>query len=206
MSRGENTPYSEEQKFFLKNNRELPRKELTQRFNEEFCTQKSQKAISTYCKRYGWLTGRDGRLQKGNSPWNTGTKGVCKPNSGSFLKGQQPHNFKPIGHERVCSKDGCILVKVAEINPYTGANTRYKYKQHIVWEKYFGAIPTGYVIRFKDGDKLNCHRDNLICISKSVNLRMNQNEVSKLPDELKDTGYAIAQLEVAIFSSSKETL
>lgn len=29
-----------------------------------------------------------GRFVKGHKPWNKGTKGICKPNSGSFKKGQ----------------------------------------------------------------------------------------------------------------------
>ena len=29
-----------------------------------------------------------GWIKKGNTPWNKGTNGICKPNSGSFIKGE----------------------------------------------------------------------------------------------------------------------
>jgi hypothetical protein len=205
MPRGYNAPYSKDQKHFLELNRELPRKELTEQFNEQFGTDKNQKAISSYCKRHGWLTGRDGKLQKGNKPWNTGTKGVCKPNGGSFTKGSKPANHKPIGHERICSKDGFILIKVDEVNPHTGFKGWYRHKHIVIWESEHGAVPDGYIIRLRDGNKLNCELSNLVCVSQAVNLRMNKNQVNALPDEFKETGRIIAQLEVKTFEVMRET-
>jgi hypothetical protein len=203
MSKNSPNLYTDEQISFLKNNCSLSRPELTLMFNERFGTAITQSAISSYCKRYGWLTGRDGRLKKGNKPWNTGLKGrgVCKSNSTSFKKGQVPANVKPLGHERICSKDGFILIKVAEENPYTGAKTRYRLKHQFVWEQHHGDIPDGCVIRFKDGNKFNCEIDNLLCETLAVNLQMNRNRVNDLPDDLIETGQAIARLEVATFTA-----
>ncbi len=203
MPKGQCHSYSDEQRAFLKGNRVLPRKELTNQFNQQFGTQINVGAISAYCKRHGWLTGRDGKLVKGNQPWNTGTKGVCKPNSGSFQKGITPVNRKPLGHERICSKDGFVLIKVDEPNPYTEAKTRYRHKHHVVWEKNNGQIPDKHVIRFIDGDPLNCVIENLICVKKSVNMRMNQNGVNDLPVELRPTAKAIAELEVKLFEKAR---
>jgi hypothetical protein len=36
-------------------------------------------------------------------------------------------------------------------------------------------VPKNYCIRFKDGDSMNCDFDNLLCISRSENARMNYN-------------------------------
>jgi len=203
MPKGQSHQYTESQKAFLKENATLPRKVLTEQFNELFGTQISIDAIKGYCLRHGWLTGRDGRIQKGSKPWNTGTKGLIKPNSGNFQKGQPPMNLKPVGHERICSKDGIILIKVDEENPYTKARGYYRAKHKVVWEQHYGAIPEGYVVRFKDDNKLNCAIENLICVSKAVNLRMNKNKVNNLPKELRGVGHSIAELEVATFSARK---
>ncbi|HAS6270593.1 TPA: HNH endonuclease signature motif containing protein [Vibrio vulnificus] len=203
MPKGVCHQYTEEQKTFLKDHAFLPRKELTEQFNSRFGLEQTQKAISAYCKRYGWLTGRTGCFEKGELPWNTGTKGVCKPNTGSFQSGQVPHNKKPIGHERICSKDGYILINVAEQNPYTGAKTRYRPKHYVIWEQEHGPVPKGMILRFIDGDKLNCKLSNLECVSQSVNLRMNQNRVNDLPSELKETGRLVSKLEVATFEINK---
>ncbi|EGR4075994.1 HNH endonuclease [Vibrio cholerae] len=195
--------YSEAHRQFLHDNKELTRKELTRLFNEKFGKSMTVSAISSYCKKHGFTTGRNGRFPKGEKPWNTGVKGVCKPNSGSFCKGMKPINQKPIGHERICSKDGFILMKVAEENPYTGTFGRYVHKHKYIWEQHHGAIPEGHVIRFKDGNKLNCDIGNLVCVSKALNLRMNKNHVNQLPDELKQTGMLISKLEVAVFEAQK---
>ncbi|MCG7586855.1 HNH endonuclease signature motif containing protein [Photobacterium sp. OFAV2-7] len=204
MPKGQSHLYTEEQKCFLQANCSLPRKELTRTFNEMFTLSLTEKAISSYCKRHGWLTGRNGQYVKGSQPWNTGTKGVCKPNKTSFKPGQTPSNSKPLGHERICPKDGHILIKVDEPNPYTDADTRYRPKHHVVWEKHHGSIPDGHVVRFKDGNNINCDIDNLECVSKSVNLRMNRNNVNSLPSELKEIGATLAKLEVATFEAMKK--
>ncbi|EKA4516910.1 HNH endonuclease signature motif containing protein [Vibrio cholerae] len=201
MPKGVCHQYTEEQKTFLKDHAFLPRKKLTEQFNSKFGLEHTQTAISTYCKRYGLLTGRTGCFEKGERPWNTGTKGVCKPNSGSFKPGKIPGNKKPIGHERICSKDGFILINVAEQNPYTGAESRYRPKHHVIWEQAYGPVPKGMILRFIDGDKLNCELSNLECLSQSVHLRMNKNRVNELPDELKETGRLISKLEVASFEA-----
>ncbi|SIO94687.1 HNH endonuclease signature motif containing protein [Vibrio spartinae] len=203
MPKGKTHIYTEEEKLFLSENCQRARRELTVLFNHRFGTDIGEKAIAGTCKRYGFFSGRTGHFEKGSKPWNTGIKGATTSNSGSFQKGQVPKNLKPIGHERFCAKDGHILIKVNEPNPYTGASTRYRPKHHVVWEQHNGVIPRGHIIRFKDGDNRNCDIDNLVCVSKSVNLRMNKRDVNNLPDELKETGRMIAELEVAMFEASK---
>lgn len=203
MSKRTAHKYSEEQKAFLSENKTMTRELLTKEFNEKFQLNLTKSAISGYCKRHGFNTGRNGQFKKGTLPWNQGTKGVCKPNSGSFTKGKQPNNLKSIGHERICKKDGFILVKIAEVNPHTGAFGRYVLKHKYVWEQHHGAVPEGHVIRFRDGDKMNCSIDNLICVSMAVNLRMNKNHVNELPNELRESGMLISKLEVASFEASK---
>lgn len=40
-------------------------------------------------RKITWDTGiKKYAFKKGNTPWNKGTKGICKPNNGSFKKGQ----------------------------------------------------------------------------------------------------------------------
>ena len=49
-------------------------------------------------------------FKKGNTPWNKGTKGLSKPNSGSFKQGMLPTRLGPEEHlingERICRKCG----------------------------------------------------------------------------------------------------
>ncbi len=201
MSRAKPHAYTQEQICYLQDNKTDVRKLLTDKFNAKFGTSLTTTAVSGLCKRKGFLTGRDGAFIKGGQPWNTGTKGVCKGSSTSFKKGSVPSNVKPIGHERICSKDGVILIKVAEPNPHTSALTRYRAKHLVVWEGVNGQIPAGMVVRFiNHDDKMNIDIENLEMVTKAVNLRMNQMNYANLPSEIKPTAKLHVQLEVATFA------
>jgi len=204
MPKNKRHDYTEFELDFIATNKEMNRIDLTILFNNKFSSSLSVEQINSLCKRKGWKTGRNGQFRKGSKPWNAGTTGATKRNVTSFKKGQTPLNLKPLGHERICSKDGHVLVKVAEPNPYTQAQTRYRPKHQVEWEKVNGSIPKGWVIRFLDNDKKNCDLENLVCVSKSVNLRMNLLNVSEMPDELKPTGRMLAELQVETFDAQKK--
>lgn len=176
--------------------RRLPLKDLTREFNARYSFDLNPKALHAHLKRRGIHSGRSGRIKKGNTPWNTGTRGLVKPNSGNFKKGHVPGNIRALGSERICPKDGFILVKVDEPNPYTSAKTRFKHKHLVIWERAHGPVPDGHVVTFIDGDKLNCALDNLECISRSELARRNKLRLSQAPDEVKPTIKAIARLQM----------
>ena len=118
MAKGSAIHYSQEQLDFIKANCTLSRKDLTEKVNGVFGSEFSVDQIKSLCIRNKWKSGRTGCFEKGSKPWNTGTKGVCKPNSGNFKKGQISWNKKPVGYERICSKDGYVLIKTAEPNVF----------------------------------------------------------------------------------------
>ena len=50
--------------------------------------------------------GRNTRFKRGIIPWNKGTKGICKPNSGSFKKGNKPPYYNQITYIcKECKKE-----------------------------------------------------------------------------------------------------
>lgn len=181
---------------FIKNNCSgLSRKDLAAAVNETFGLQITNCQIKAFITNHKIKSGRTGFFEKGFKPWNTGTKGLVKPNSGSFKKGQVPVNFKPLGYERICSKDGYILIKVAETNPWTGAPTRYRPKHIVVWEAANGPVPAGHIVCFVDGsDKENCDLDNLEMLSRREQVRLNQLGYSKVPVELKPVIKTLAHI------------
>ena len=70
----------------------------------------------------------------------------------AFKDGHIPHNAYADGTELV--RDGRVYIKVPGIR-------RLQLKHRYVWEKHNGKIPEGYIIKFKDGDFMNCDIDNL---------------------------------------------
>ena len=175
-------------------------KGLTFLFNEKFKTNLTIGQIRSYTRNHSIRSGRTGCFEKGHKSWNNGTKGLTGANRTSFKKGNVPANRKPLWDERVCSKDGFILMKVPEPNPYTGFPTRYKHKHVYIWEQTHGPVPKGMIVALRDGVKTNCDPDNLMLLSRAELLRLNQRGYKDAPDELKPSILALVKLEVKTFS------
>lgn len=148
------------------NQKGVSRAELTAKLNKRFDTEFSVNVVTSFCRRCGFKSGvNGGQLKKGGTPWNKGKP--HRTNSGySFKKGHGGFNTRPIGSERVCSKDGYILVK-------TKAPRTWDRKHLIEWRKHHGKIPQGHCIRFLDNDRTNCNIENLVCIHRGVNAVIN---------------------------------
>ena len=172
---------------------------LSQAFNYFFKPERTQAQIKTYIHNNGVLSGRTGCFEKGHVNWNAGTKGLTSANKNSFKPGEKPKNSKPLGHERIDKRDGTILIKVAEPNPYTPAKTRYKAKAVVVWEKHNGPKPKGHAITFRDNNNQNCEYENLMLLTKRELLQINRNGHGKVEPELKDTVKALADLQIKQF-------
>ncbi len=126
--------------------------------------------------------GKKQQFKKGLTPWNKG-----KPfDSGGrsvetrFKKGQKPHTWNPIGHERI-TKDGYLERKMED----TGV-TRHDYKpvHHLIWIEAGNSIPPGHALIFRNGNKLDFSLENLELVSRAELMR--RNSVHRLPKELAE--------------------
>ncbi len=196
------TLLSQEQIDFVKTEYvEMSREELLAALNKQFSLSLKLEQLIAFLKNHKIRSGRNSGYKKGNVPWNKGKAGtgVCKSNSGSFKKGNRPPNYKAIGHERVCKKDGYVLVKVAEKNPWKSSQSGWWRHKHVVeWEKVHGSVPDGFCVRFNDGDKANLEIENLTLVSLGENARLNQMGYNGLPDEIKPAVMAVAKIDQKI--------
>lgn len=162
-------------------------------------------AFAGLCKRNGWLTGHDGRFQKGHTSHNKGRKGYHPPGSekGWFRPGSRPHTWRGAGHESIDGKDGYVWLIVDERNPYTGAATRRVQKHRWLWEREHGPVPEGHCLKCIDGDRTNTDPSNWECIPRRVAVLLNGGPYRKhlsyddAAFELKPTVMAIAKLRAA---------
>lgn len=177
---------------------DISRSDLAQQINEKFKTSFTVEQVIAMCKREKLSSGRTGHFNAGGKPWNAGTKGLMKPNSGTIKKGATPPNLRDFGSERVCKKDGYILIKIDVTNPHTGFKGRYVHKHRHIWEMHHGAIPDGMVVSFKDGNKLNCEIGNLELLNRGALVIMNKDRVSKAPEELRPTLRTLSKLKSAV--------
>ena len=142
-------------------------------------------------------TGRTGRFEKGRATWNKGTKGLTKANVTSFKKGQKPHNYKPLGSERI-TKDGYCEIKVSD----TGR--RWRPKHVLIYEKHHGKVPKGSAVIFLDGDKRNFDIDNLHLVTRSQLAMLNKNSLIQKDAELTKTAINVVDLMKKISAIEKK--
>jgi hypothetical protein len=190
---------------FLKTNYPLySQKELIAKFNKRFITTLTEQQIVSFMRNHHIRSGRTGRFNKGHVPWDKGTKGLLHGSCTSFKKGQIPANTRPLGSERIDNKDGYIHIKITEPNPYTKAQTRFKQKHVVLWEREHGPVPKGFAVIFKDGDRMNCIPENLELVSRAELLVLNQNKYRDMPPEIKPALLTMAKLKAKTSSLLKE--
>lgn len=129
------------------------------------------------------------RFQKGQVPPNKGVKGISYPGmeKTQFPKGNKPKNWKPAGSVRVNS-DGYADVKLAE------GMFQWKQLHREVWKEAHGSYPPrGFVLAFKDRQRLNCRLDNLVLLTFKENMLRNSLH-NNYPPELIE----VVQLQAAL--------
>lgn len=111
------------------------------------------------------------RIQTGTIPWNKGQPFDAGGRSSKtrFLPGRKPHNWRPIGTERV-SNSGYLLRKVSDTG---NSKIDYRFLHHLVWIESGREIPPVHKLIFRDGDHRNFALDNLECITMQELLNRN---------------------------------
>lgn len=145
-----------------------------------------------------------GKFKAGKSPKNKGKKreefmskeSIEKCIKSQFKKGNEPHNTKKAGLiTQRADKTGRIYqyIKIE--------NSNWQLLQRVIYEKYYGAIHKNYIVKFKDGNTMNCEIENLQLISKKEN--MQQNTISRFPPELISVIKLTAKLNKQIIKKQK---
>lgn len=137
--------------------------------------------------------GKAHRYKKGESPWNKG-KYMRVSVATEFTKGQVPHNYRPVGSERI-TVDGYLERKVADPKKWKGVHI-------IVWEEVNGPVPPRHKVVFKDNNKLNVSIDNLLCVSYQE--AMLRNTIHRYPKEIVQAIKTISKLKKTIRNHGKK--
>jgi hypothetical protein len=161
--------YSVEQEDFLKENASLmSRKELTERFNEKFGTNRTVPGIKAFCNSRGYNSSSTGRFQEGHISWQTGLRGEdfkSHYTAESFQRGiegmRQASKTRKIGDEIVIDGEPWIVTSLEYKVPF---HNRRQPKRRVVWERLHGEIPKDHCIICLDGDPMNCDPSNLYCM------------------------------------------
>ena len=194
--------FTEEIAEFIKENvKGKTNKDLTELVNKTFKTNYSIQQIDTFKTNHHITSGTKGYFPKGHVSWNKGKKMpaevYAKAAPTMFKKGNIPHNYRPVGSERI-TKDGYIEIKVADPN-------EWKLKHRWIWEQDHGEIPKDHIIIFLNQNREDIRIENLACISTAENGIMSKKKLHTKNAEITMSGTVIAKLGIAI-KNKKEHL
>ena len=116
--------------------------------------------------------------------------GGYRANAGSFGAPGRPggNRIAPVGAERVDTKSGEVLVKVAEPSPYAGRTYttadgrrytlggsagRWRPRRIVVFEAAHGPVPPGCIVRRVMPDARDDSLGNLVLVTKPINALLN---------------------------------
>ena len=194
--------FTEEQEKYLKEiYLDKFNQDIADMINEKFSTNFNVVHIIKAKYRLGLKSGyiktrpNKGQFVKGQKPIYILPKGTRLSPNTEFKKGNKPHNWKPLGSERICSKDGYILVKVADGQ----LQKNWKAKHKVIWEEHNGPIPKGHAVVFLDRDITNVNIDNLALVTRSELLIINRQKLMTKDRELSKSGIMIAKLHEKIY-------
>jgi hypothetical protein len=202
MTYGISLKYSDKELSWIKLNRKLARKEAHKKFCNKF--NRSDVAFENYkslCTRKGWKTGRTGLIKKGSVPYNKGKKMAYNANvaRAQFKKGRKPHNTKYIGHERIDSKDGYVLLNIGDRG--------YVLKHRYMWEKENGKLPEGMCLKCLNGDIENTNPSNWDAIPRGALPFLNGHRghnYQGMPESLKPVVLTLAKVKYASSKAKKQ--
>lgn len=190
--------FTDEQEDFLKENvKGLYSNELAKLVNDEFDLNITESQIKSWKNRNKVTSGLTGHFEKGRESWNKGMKGLnTGGEKGWFKKGRQPNNYRPVGSERIDSKDGYIIVKVQDEGSF---QDRWRHKHVVVWEKEHGKAPENHVIVFLDTNKENVTLHNLELLTRGELALMNKGNYFSTNPEITKAGISLVRFDSKLF-------
>ncbi len=135
------------------------------------------------------------RFRSGQVPANKGRRmeeymtreGIEGSARTRFKKGNLPHNTKRDGDISIRRDNSGRFYKFIRV-----AMGKWVHLHRHLWEQEHGAIPKGMVVRFRDGDTMNCTIDNLELVTRRENMKKNFHE---LPKELMTAKKLITRIQ-----------
>lgn len=199
-------PSAEERRFIQDHYKGKSTQDLIAEMEKEFHKKYDYEKIRGYKKRNKLASGFVSRFQKGIVPYTKGKtwnqymspEGQKRARSTAFVKGTRPHNYLPVGSEKLRKqKNGCYwFVKVAP-----GA---WALKQRVIYEKLYGPIPKGKVVSFLDGDFNNFDPDNLILIDQAENGYLNSSGLRLGDKELVQAAICLQRIDKKVKELRKD--
>lgn len=169
--------------------------------NETYDLDLIAQQLKTWKKNHGAPSNLTGRFEPGQPAINKGKH--YTPHGGTlktmFKKGQRPHNYDPVGTEKV-KCDNYVWVKITDTGKY-----RWKQKQRLIYEQLHGPIPKGNHILFADGNNRNFDPNNLVMVTKAEQLELVRRNHIYTNSDMTKTMLNVAKVQIKL-SNAKGSL
>lgn len=128
---------------------------------------------------------KESLFHKGHETHNKGKRqedymsieAIERSKSGRYKKGRKPHNTKYNGAVTIRREKGCRPVKWIRT-----AEAEWKPLHYHLWEQAYGDVEEGKILKFKNGDTLDCRLENLESVDRIAHMLRNSRH--NYPEEI----------------------
>ena len=153
-------------------------------------------------KRHGLRSGVNGQFKKGHVPFTKGKKreeflsseDIERVKKTQFKKGQKPPNSVPIGYVSHVQGDSYYWVKINDI-PKAKKTVNWRKLHELMYEFYYGPVPEGNVVFFKNKDTNDFSKENLGIMTKTELVEMNKRRRISEHAEITEVNLTLTRLE-----------
>jgi hypothetical protein len=164
--------------------------EITKMLNKRFHLKRNVKQIQSAAKRFGIRSGRTGQFEPGHKP--NPNAGCKTANRTSFKKGNKPHSWNPIGHERWHGTHHKYLQR--KITDTGNTVKDYVEVHRLLWREHNGPIPENHVVIFRDSNRENIQINNLMLVSRADHVCLCKMGFYDGVSETKDAALLLVQI------------
>lgn len=198
--------YPEEVKqYIIEHHKGVGPSEMANIIQEKFGLPVTPGKMKSYYSNHDLNSGVTGYFKKGNVPPNKGKKiteymspeSIKKMTKTQFKKGQRPRNTDPIGTAKAL-KDGYLWVKINDELKPKNKRVNWMPLHQMMYEFYYGQIPAGYHVFFKNKNNRDFSKENLGIISRQESAIMNH--MGRVSDfsEITESNLILTRLEMKV--------
>lgn len=167
--------------FIYQNYKNISSQQLASLINKEFGTSFTAIQLRSFKVHHKLKSGYNNHFKPGTVPWNKGTKGVMKANSGSFKPSK-------IGQTNI--HDGYKIIKTLQ---------GWQQYSRYMYEKYHDCkLTSDERINYLDGDKSNFAKENLIKVTKQEVARLHHDGYSFDNPDLNKASINVVRLKMKV--------
>ncbi len=146
----------------------------------------------------------DSLKRTGNTPANKGAQqadymsaeAIERTKNTRFKKGNIPHNSVGVKNGDIRVRIHRTISSVRKTKWIRVELGKWEQLHRFIWAEIYGPIPEGCLIKFKDGNPLNCSIENLELADMKTN--MLSNSILRYPDELQRTMKLLKKLNTTL--------